>query len=148
MTFHRAAIWLKDHHVPVRLILSVVAGIAISMVLSVATHEVLHLCGIYPPLTKPMFDTGLVVIELIYHSVYAVVAAIFTAKLAKEMANKAVFVLGTKEAIMWVLGTLLLWKHSPPWYNLSKALLGIPLALLGGYLYKKFFRKSVGDHHS
>ena len=45
------------------------------------------------------------------------------------------FILGTKEAIMWLLGTLLLWHHAAPWYNITKAVLGIPIAMLGGKLY-------------
>ena len=130
--------WLYSHHVPVRLILSVIAGIATAMVLSFITHELLFLLDVFPQIDKPMHDTHLVIIELIYHSIYAVIGACVTAKLAKERARKAVFILGTKEAVMWLLGTILLWHHNPPWYNLTKALLGIPLAMLGGYLYNRF----------
>ncbi len=123
---------------PIRLILSVVAGIAFSMVISTLTHMVLHWCGVFPPLHKPMFETRLVIISLVYHSVFAIVAAFITAWLAKKQAKKAVFILGTKEAIMWLVGTLLLWKHAPPWYNISKAVLGPPLAWFGGRLYRMY----------
>lgn len=133
--------WLTDHKIPVRLIVSVIAGIATAMILSILTHEILFLFNIFPQINKPMHDTNLVIIELIYHSIYAVIGASITAKLAKEKAKRATFILGTKEAIMWVLGTLLLWHHNPPWYNLTKALLGIPLALLGGYIYQKLKKR-------
>ncbi len=120
---------------PIRLILSIAAGLALSMVLSVATHEILHLCGIFPALHKPMFNTRLVLISLAYHSLYAIAGAYLTAMFAREKAKKAVFLLGTKEAIMWILGAILLWKHSPAWFNITKALVGIPLAMLGGQIY-------------
>lgn len=120
---------------PIRFLLSIGAGISSSMVLSALTHELLHLVGIFPPPKKPMFDTDLLVIALIYHSFYAIVGAYITAYFAKEKARKAVFFLGSKEAIMWLLGIILLWKHSAPWFNLTKAILGIPLALLGGKIY-------------
>jgi hypothetical protein len=57
--------------IPFRLILSVVAGIATSTVLSIITHQVLHLLGIFPPAFKPMFNTRVLWIALTYHSIYA-----------------------------------------------------------------------------
>jgi hypothetical protein len=113
------------------------------MVLSLITHEVLFLAGIFPQIGEPMFNKRLVTIELIYHSIYAVIAACITAKLAEDKAKRATFILGTKEAFMWLIGTLLLWHHSPPWYNITKALLGVPLALLGGYIYTRTEKKKT-----
>lgn len=140
------------HKLPIRLIMSVIAGIAVSKILSVLTHEILHLMGILPALSMPMFDDEPIIISLVYHCVYAVVGAYITAYIAREGAMKAVFILGTKEAILWLLGVVLLWKHSAPWFNISKALLGIPLALLGGKIYiwhknrteKKSISKNLG----
>ncbi len=123
---------------PIRLILSVMAGIAFSMGLSALTHLVLYWSGVFPPLNKPMFETRLVIISLIYHSIYAIAAAFITAWLARKQARKAVFILGSKEAIMWLLGTILLWHHSPPWYNISKAGLGPILAWFGGWIYRMY----------
>lgn len=146
MQLSKAILWLKEHKIPVRLILSVIAGIATAMILSLITHEVLYLFDVFPQIGKPMLDTKLVTIELVYHSVYALIAACITAKIAEDKARRATFILGTKEAFMWLLGTLLLWHHSPPWYNITKSLLGVPLALLGGFIYtrlKKTKTKSV-----
>jgi hypothetical protein len=126
---------------PIRLIVSVLAGIAIASILSVLTHEVLHLLGIFPPLHKPMFDRKLLIIALIYHSIYAVAGAFVTAWIAKEKSQKAAFILGSKEAIMWLLGIILLWHHSPPLFNLTRAILGIPLAVFGGWLYAQYKKR-------
>ncbi|MES2763747.1 MAG: hypothetical protein V4677_16145 [Bacteroidota bacterium] len=123
---------------PLRLILSVVAGIAVTMALSIVTRHILYLAGIFPKIGEPEFETDLLIIALVYHSVYAVIGAVVTSHIAREKAKKASFMLGTKEVIMWILGTLLLWKHAAPWYNLSKALLGIPLAMLGWKLYELY----------
>lgn len=121
---------------PIRIIVSVMVGIAIGMFLSTVTHIVLHAVGVMPPPHKPMFETKPLIIAVCYHSAYAVLAAFVTAMIAKNKARKAVIVLGTKEAILWLLGILLLWKHSAPWYNLTKAVLGVPLAWLGGKIYE------------
>lgn len=126
---------------PIRLIISVAVGIAIGMVLSVITHEILYLAGVFPALGKEMFETKPFIISLIYHSIYALIAAIFTANIAREKAKKAAFILGSKEAIMWLLGTFLLWHHAAPWYNISKAVLGIPIAVLGGNIYRWYKKR-------
>jgi len=135
---------MSIRQITVRFIGSVVAGLATSTVLSTVTHEVLHLCGVFPPVFKPIFETRLVIISLIYHSIYAVTGAFITAWLARDKARKAVFFLGSKEAIMWLIGTVLLWKHAPVWFNVTKALIGIPLALLGGKLYELYKLKKGG----
>jgi hypothetical protein len=141
----KAIAWLNERKIPVRLIISVMAGIAIAMTLSLITHEVLFLLNVFPQIGKPMLDNRLVIIELIYHSMYAVLAAIATAKIAEDRAKRATFILGTKEAFMWLLGTLLLWHHNPPWYNITKAVLGVPLAMLGGYIYTKMKKNTQLD---
>ncbi|MFY9309746.1 MAG: hypothetical protein WAQ28_11930 [Bacteroidia bacterium] len=124
------------HRIPVRLIISVVAGLVTSFALSTLTHEVLHLLGIFPKPFKPIFDRQVLIISLFYHCIFAITGAFVTARVAQEKANKAVFILGSKEAIMWLIGTILLWHHAPPWFNVAKATLGIPLAWIGGRLYK------------
>lgn len=129
---------------PVRLLAAVAVGIVLSKALAILTHVVLHQAGIFPAFGKPMFDTDLVLIALAFHSVYAVISAYVTAIVAKDKAKKAVYILGTKEAILWVLGIILLWNHLPAWYNLVKAILGIPLALLGGQLYARHKARKVG----
>lgn len=124
--------------VTIRFILSVIAGLATSMALSMSTRLILHFCGVFPPPFEPIFEPRLVVISLITHSCYAVVGAFVTALTARDKARKAAFFLGSKEAVMWLLGLILLWKHAPVWYTITKAVIGIPLALFGGWLYQKY----------
>lgn len=143
---HKVIKWLNEHHMPPRLIGAVAAGVVLSKVLSTLSHELLHLIGIMPPLGKPLFDPGKLVIALVFHSISAVFSAYVTAWLAGKRAKRAVFILGTKEAILWLLGILLLWKRSAPWFNLTKAILGVPLAELGGWLYRLHVRKKEGNN--
>lgn len=123
---------------PIRLILSVVAGIATATVLTLLTHLILYAFGVFPHPFEPMFDTPFVLSDLIYHSVFAIAGAFVTAMVAKDQARKAVFILGSKEAIMWLIGLVLLWHHAPPWVNITKAVLGPPLAWFGGKLYAMY----------
>lgn len=125
-----------------RLILSVVAGIATATALTLLTHLILYAFGVFPHPFEPMFDTPYVIGDLAYHSVFALAGAFVTAMIAKEQARKAVFILGSKEAIMWVVGMILLWHHAPPWVNITKAVLGPPIAWAGGKFYAMYsYRK-------
>lgn len=128
--------------ITVRFILSVVAGLATSMALSLTTRFILYLCGLFPAPFKPLFETKLVIIALVYHSMFAMTGAFVTAHVARDRARKAIIFLGSKEAIMWLLGTIFLWKHAPVWYTITKAVIGIPIALTGGLLYKLYTTKT------
>jgi hypothetical protein len=134
---------------PFRLIFSVVAGIITAAVFTLITHFVLYTFGIFPKPFEPIFEKKYIIPELIFHSFFAIVAAFVTAHIAREKARKAVFILGSKEAIMWVLGIILLWQHSPPWVSVTKAILGPPLAWFGGKLYQFYQKKyKLSDIHS
>jgi hypothetical protein len=111
------------------------------MILTGITHIIMHSVGMSPPLFKPMVDDTEVQLALFYHSVYAIVGGFVTGLIAKSQARRAVFILGTKELIMWLIGTILLWHHAPAWYNITKALLGIPLAWIGGRIYEAYKKK-------
>ena len=122
--------------IPYRLIISVLTGIVISKLLSVASHIVFHATGDFPGLTDPMFETRDLIASLYFHSVFAIVGAYFTAMIAKEEAKKAIFILGTKEVVFWLIGLIVLWNHAPFWFNVSKAVVGPPLAWFGGWIYQ------------
>lgn len=133
---------MEPKGITVRFILSVIAGLATSMTLSIATRFMLYLCGVFPAPFKPLFDTPLVIIALLYHSIFATTGAFVTAHIARNRARKAVVFLGSKEAIMWLLGTIFLWKHAPVWYTMTKAVIGFPIAIMGGWLYQVYVTKT------
>src|SRR5689334_11504977 len=101
-------LWLKSHGLSIRLLLAVGAGIAVAKILPLAVHEVLHKLGIFPDLTDAMFDPDLLITALIVHSISAIFGAIVTAWLARDQAKRAAFILGSKEAIVWLIGIILL----------------------------------------
>lgn len=129
---------------PWRLITAVVTGIVVAKALSAVAHWVLQAAGVFPPLPEPMFHHKPVLISLMLHSVFTVISAYITAVIAREKAMKAVYILGAKEAIFWLVSIALLWNHSPAWNNIVKAVLGPPLAWLGGIIYLKSRGKPVG----
>jgi hypothetical protein len=127
--------------IPFRFLIAIGTGIVLSKFLDIVAHLILHEAGILPPLTAPNFSKHDQAILLFLHSIFAITSAFVTAVIAKEKARKATFILGTKEAIFWLIGMVLLWNHSPFWVNIAKAVLGPPLCWMGGKLYEARLQK-------
>ncbi len=53
-------------HRPLRSAVAVVVGFLSVAVFSLATDQVLHVVGVYPPWGEPMYDTGLNLLALLY----------------------------------------------------------------------------------
>jgi hypothetical protein len=124
--------------IPTRLLLGVAAGVVLSKLLDILTNGILQLLGLLPPFTEPNFNVRDHTLLLCFHSVYAILSAFVAALIAKEHSGRAISALGVKEAIFWLIGTALLWNHSPFWVNMAKAVLGPPLCWIGGELYRLF----------
>lgn len=119
-----------------RLILSIMAGLLTTAVLSTATDHFFHKTGIYPPYGQPFFDTNLVLLAFTYRALFAIFGAYLTAMLAKDQAKKAVLFLGAIGATLWLIGAIAMWEYAPVWYNIGGVMLTIPFTLMGGTLYE------------
>jgi hypothetical protein len=121
---------------PIRLIFAIAAGIVASKGLDVLCHWLLHLAHVLPPLSEPNFSVRDQVIILSFHSFFTIISALITAAIARSDAQRATSILGTKEAIFWLIGMVLLWNHNPFWVNIAKAVLGPPLCWIGGKIWQ------------
>lgn len=122
---------------------AVAIGFIAVAVLSLVTDEVLHLLRVYPPWGEPMFDPRLNLLALAYRSVFTVAGMYLTARLAPRSPVGHALVggaIGTVVATLGIIATLPL-KLGPTWYPVALAVTALPLAWLGGALY----RKSVSD---
>lgn len=120
-----------------RLILSVLAGMIVTTVLSILTDLVLHATDVYPPFGKPMFDTGLLTLSTAYRFLFQVFGGWVTARIAQEQASKALWIMGIIGAVLWMAGTLAMPDMAPLWYGVVGALLSVPSVLIGGRLEKR-----------
>jgi hypothetical protein len=126
-----------------RLILSIIAGFAVTAILSVGADHVFHVTGIYPPYGEPMLDSGLLLIALTYRSVFEIFGAYLTARIAREQAMKAAIIMGTIGSAIWLLGAVVMWDYAQPWYNIAGILTGVPLTWLGAKLYLSQLKKKT-----
>ena len=128
---------LSGSNTTLRSIGAVVAGIAVGIILSVATDALMHSFGYLPPVGQPV-TSGPLVPATIYRAVYGVIGAYVTARLAPSRPMLHAMVLGTLGLIVCITGAVFTWNRGPEfgphWYPVALVVLALPTAWLGGNL--------------
>ena len=109
---------------------AVLAGFLAIVILSVGTDTILEQAGVLPE--GALFDTGLLLLALMYRSLYSVIGAYITARLAPNQPMRHALALGLLGIGVSSLGTLAARDLGPAWYGLALVLVSLPLAWLGG----------------
>jgi len=121
-----------------RSILAVLAGIVVGAALSIGTDIVLHAAGVFPPLGRPMADS-LLLLATAYRTIYSVLGAYITARLAPNRAMQHVLVLGALGLVVCLIGVVTTWNRvqefGPHWYPIALTILALPQCWLGGQLF-------------
>ena len=120
-----------------RLILSILAGMIVTTVLSTLTDVVLHVTDVYPPYDQPLFATDLLTLSTTYRFIFQIFGGWVTARIAQEQASKALWIMGIIGAMFWMGGTLAMPDMAPLWYGAVGAFLSVPSVLIGGRLAKR-----------
>jgi hypothetical protein len=114
---------------------AVLAGFLVIVVLSIATDEVLHATGVFPPHGQQMSD-GLFVLAMAYRIVYGFVGGYITARVAPDRPMQHALVLGAIGLVLSTVGAVVMWDAGPAWYSLAIIAIAIamPCAWAGGKL--------------
>ena len=120
----------------VRSVLALIAGFVAIFVLSLATDQLFHALGIYPPWGQPMRETSLNLLALSYRLVYDTFGCYLTARLAPRNSMRHALILGGIGFVLSSLGSLgaIMTDMGPSWYPILLALSSLPTAWLGGWL--------------
>lgn len=118
--------------------LAIIAGFIVVAVLSLATDEVLHLLGVYPPWGQPMVDTRLNLLALAYRIVYTILGGYITARFAPAAPLCHAVILGVVGLVPGAAGVIIAsgMDLGPLWYPVALALVGLPCCWLGGVLHR------------
>jgi len=120
-----------------RSLVALLAGMFAGILLSLGTDYVLHAIGLFPALGQPV-SGPLLLLATVYRTVYGVVGAYITARLAPNQPMMHALVLGMLGFIVSIVGAVVTWNmgpaYGPHWYPVALVLLAIPTAWLGGKL--------------
>lgn len=118
-----------------RSILAVIAGIIVAAALSIGSDIVMHMLGYFPSLGERAPD-GSLAVATIYRTIYGVLGAYLTARLAPRRPMLHVMVLGTLGLIVSIAGAAATWNKGPAfgphWYPVALIVLALPTAWAGG----------------
>lgn len=120
-----------------RSVWAVVAGVLVIVVVRVLVDVVLHLTGVFPPLSQPITD-NLALLATAYRVAISIGGAWLTAKLAPAHPMKHALILGVVGVVLGSIGLIVTWNLGlgPPWYPIALVVLAIPQCWAGGKLYE------------
>lgn len=124
---------------PGRSVAAVLIAFIVVVVLSLATDQVLHVLGVYPPWGQPMWETSDNLLAFAYRSVYAVVGGFLAAWLAPRNPMRhalALGALGFLAALAGAIATIPM-ELGPSWYPVALVLTAFPLVWLGAVLARQ-----------
>jgi hypothetical protein len=114
---------------------AVAGGVVVGVALTLATDAVLHGAGIFPPVGQAMSDS-LFALATAYRTIYGVIGAYVTARLAPERPMRLALIGGFLGVAVTTLGAILTWNKGPAfgphWYPVSLIVLAMPTAWVGG----------------
>jgi len=123
---------------------AVLAGIVVGVVLTLATDAALHATGVFPPWGQPVPDPPLV-LATVYRTVFGVIAAYVTARLAPNRPMRHALIGGFVGLVVGTIGAVATWNKGPAfgnhWYPVALIVLALPTAWLGGKLAVMQLRK-------
>ncbi len=122
---------------------AVFAGIITDFVLSVGTDTLLEKLNVFPPQNEPSsYIPWMLLLALIYRSIYAVVGCYVAATLAPSRPMRHAIVLGIIGIVLATLGSIANWDKtsaSTAWYPFLLIILTLPCAWLGGKMRLSFY---------
>jgi|SRR5215211_6619897 len=117
---------------------AVLAGLIAIVVLSNGTDTMLETIGVFPPIAvqrEQGFGTmWMVMLALVYRSIYIVVGGYVAAALAPNRPIRHAIALGIVGIALGILGAIATWGVTPAWFSISLVILGLPCVWLGGKL--------------
>jgi hypothetical protein len=121
----------------VRSIGALLAGIAVVVVLSLATDLLARALGWMPAAGTPSLDSGSLLLAFGYRSIYGVLGAYVVARLAPYAPMGHALISGALGLVLGAAGAVAGWDRGAHWYPVALALTALPYAYLGGLIYTK-----------
>jgi hypothetical protein len=121
-----------------RSVLAVVAGFVATVILSYGVDAILVATGVMPKGGKlPLHGSELLVAFILaYRALFSVAGCYVAARLAPNHPMRHALILGTLGMLGGAAGAMAMQGAAPGWYSWGIVALALPMAWLGGKLYK------------
>jgi len=116
---------------------AILAGMIAGAILSIATDFILERTGIFPAPKPGLFLWWMLLIALIYRSIFTIVSGFITALLAPKNPVKHSVILGIIGVVVTLLGSIANWDKSAAWYPILLIIVTLPSTWLGGKAFMK-----------
>lgn len=115
---------------------AVLAGFMAVVILSIVTDFIVESLKFFPPANQSTaYVWWMLLIALIYRTLYTVVGGYVTALLAPNKPIRHTVILGIVGIIAGTLGTVANWNMGNQWYPIMLVVLALPSTWLGGWLF-------------
>jgi len=115
---------------------AVVAGLAVTVLLSVATDMAMPALGVFGADGVPR-DNGGFIVATLYRLVYAIDGCWIAARLAPTQPMRHAIALGLIGLVLATIGLLVGAGRGPLWYPVALVITALPCAWLGGRLARR-----------
>jgi hypothetical protein len=119
---------------------AVLAGMIAGAVLSIATDYILEKTGVFPDPQYGLFVWWMLLIALVYRSIFTIVSGFITAWLAPNNPVRHAIILGAIGVGVTLVGSVVNWDKSAAWYPLVLIVITFPCTWMGGKAYIKHTR--------
>jgi hypothetical protein len=119
---------------------AVVAGIVITVALTLVTDLALYAVGIFPPAGQPARN-GPLALATAYRVVFGILGSYVSARLAPDRPMWHAMIPGILGFVVSVVGAAATWNRGssfgPHWYPLALIVTALPCAWVGGWLRER-----------
>lgn len=123
---------------------AVLSGFITVVVLSVGTDFVLETLGVFPPQSEPgSYTWWMLMLALIYRSMYTVAGGYVTARFAPSRPMRHAIILGIIGIVAGTLGAVVAWNLSHHWYPIALVIAAMPCTWLGGKLKTNAVQRNI-----
>jgi hypothetical protein len=114
---------------------AVLAGLLISIVLTLVTDVMLHLIHVFPAWNQPVSSPPLV-LATVYRIIYGIFGGYITARLAPVRPMLHAMIPGALGFVVSIFGAVATWNkgaaYGPHWYPIALIVIALPCAWAGG----------------
>lgn len=119
--------------------LAIIGGVAVTSGLSIVTDLILERTGVFPSIGDQQ-EYGfhvwwMMLLALVYRNIYEVFGCYLIAKWAPNRPMFHAMIAGIFGLAVSIIGCVVMWDKSEPWYPIALAAFAIPCAWLGARIW-------------